>query len=131
LALTDIGGSKLSKPLALIVEDDFDLSTIFEQALKAANFETQVAQTGDAALIKLGDIVPDVVVLDLYLPGTSGADILKYIRSDARLAQTRVIITTSDARLAESLEDQADLVLVKPVNFGQLRDMASRLRPAS
>lgn len=121
----------MSNPLALIIEDDFDLSAIFEKALKAANFETQVAQTGDAALIKLGAAIPDVVVLDLYLPGISGADILKYIRSDARLTQTRVIITTVDARLAESLEDQADLVLIKPVNFNQLRDMASRLRTAS
>jgi DNA-binding response OmpR family regulator len=68
------------------------------------------------------------VVLDLHLPGTAGTDILKRIRSDERLNQTRVIITTADARLAESLEEQADLILVKPVSFSQLRDMALRLR---
>jgi DNA-binding response OmpR family regulator len=118
----------LSNPLALIVEDDIDLSDIFEQALKVAGFKTQIARTGDAAIKQLGDIIPDIVVLDLHLPGTAGTDILKHIRSDKRLTQARIIITTADARLAESLEEQADLVLVKPVSFSQLRDMASRLR---
>ncbi len=118
----------MSNPLALIVEDDFDLSIIFEEALKAAKFKTKVARAGEVALEQLRDITPDIVVLDLHLPGVSGKDILKHIRADTRLAQVRVIITTADPRLAESLEDQADLILIKPVNFSQLRDMALRLR---
>ncbi len=46
------------------------------------------------------------------------------------LKDLRIIIITADARLAESLESQAFLVLVKPVDFGQLRDLALRLRQA-
>jgi DNA-binding response OmpR family regulator len=114
--------------LALIIEDDFDLSIIFEEALKAAEFDTQVIQDGQKALEQLNAVTPDVVVLDLHLPHVAGTDILKQIRTDARLAQVRVIVTTADARLAETLHEQADLVLVKPVNFSQLRDMAKRLR---
>ena len=53
---------------ALIVEDDKDLSTIFSIALQEADFETEIVSTGDKALERLADIVPDVVVLDLHLP---------------------------------------------------------------
>jgi DNA-binding response OmpR family regulator len=118
----------LSNPLALIIEDDYDLATIFAEALKAAEFETQIIRSGDTALTWLAAVTPDVVVLDLHLPHVAGTDILDQIRADERLAQARVIVTTADARLAETLHEQAELVLVKPISFSQLRDMASRLR---
>ncbi len=118
----------MNEPLALIIEDDYDLATIFDEALKAADFETEVIRTGDAAVRRLLTAQPSVVVLDLHLPHVSGVDILNQIRADPRLTQARVIVTTADVRLAETLHDQADLVLVKPVSFTQLRDMALRLR---
>lgn len=118
----------MSKLLALIVEDDVDLAIIFEAALKEAGFVTKVIRAGDVAMKRLQAVIPDVVVLDMHLPEVAGTDILDSIRADERLAQTRVIVTTADVRLAETLHDRADLVLVKPVSFGQLRDMAKRMR---
>lgn len=120
----------MSNPLALIIEDDFDLSTIFAAALKASGFETEIVRDGSVAVQRLATVTPDVVVLDLHLPHVAGTDILDQIRADARLAETRVIVTTADARMAEMLHDQADLVLVKPISFGQLRDLAGRLSAA-
>lgn len=119
----------MSNPLALIIEDDAKLSTIFSEALRMAEFETEIIQDGQIALERLADTIPAVVVLDLHLPHVSGRDILKQIRADERLDQTRVIVATADAVVAESLRDQADLVLVKPISFNQLRDLATRLRP--
>jgi len=121
----------LSNPLALIIEDDFDLSTIFAAALKASGFETEIVRDGRVAVQRLATATPDVVVLDLHLPHVAGTDILDQIRADARLTETRVIVTTADARMAEMLHDQADLVLVKPISFGQLRDLAGRLSAAA
>lgn len=118
----------MSNSLAFIIEDDFDLSTIFDEALKAAGFETHVIRDGGKAVNKLESVTPDVVILDLHLPGVGGADILDQIRADEAMKHTRVIVTTADARLAETLHDKADLVLVKPVSFTQLRDMAQRLK---
>jgi len=112
---------------ALIIEDEIDLALLFSLALGSAGFETEIVPTGDAALTRLQDAEPDVVVLDLHLPQVGGADILRRIRADERLAETRVILTTADARQAEALQDQADLVLIKPVGFGQLRDLAARV----
>jgi DNA-binding response OmpR family regulator len=117
----------MANPLALIIEDDYDLSDIFARALQAAGFETQIIRRGDTALARLASIAPDVVVLDLHLPYVSGVDILREMRADARLAETRVIVATADPRAAETLEDQANLVLLKPISFSQLRDLAGRL----
>jgi DNA-binding response OmpR family regulator len=117
----------MSNPFALIIEDDFDASFIFAQSLQAAGFETEIIRSGDLALARLAVTTPDVVVLDLHLPHAAGTDILNQIRADGRLAETRVIVATADPRLAETLQDEADLVLIKPISFSQLRDLAARL----
>ena len=113
---------------ALIIEDDADLAIIFAEAIKAAGFETQIIRDGRIALTQIVTSAPSIVVLDLHLPNVSGATILDKIRTDARLTQTLVIVTTADARLADMLQTKADLVLVKPISFGQLRDLARRLK---
>jgi len=120
----------MSKRLALIVEDNADLSLIFSEALQAAGFETEVALAGDTALARLAVTTPRVVVLDLHLPRVSGMDILHQIRADPRLTGTRVIVATAHPRMADSLRDEADLVLLKPISFSQLRDLAAILGSA-
>ena len=119
----------MNNRLALIIEDDPDLSIIFAEALQAAEFETKIIQDGRVALACLAEDQPIIVVLDLHLPHASGDDILHFIRSEARLAQTRVIVATADPLMADSLQAEADLVLIKPISFSQLRDLAVRLRP--
>ena len=119
----------MTNPLALIIEDDEKLSTIFVQALKLAEFETEVVQDGNKALKRLIEIIPALVILDLHLPGVSGKDILRQIRGDNRLKETKIILASADATMAQDLEKEADLVLIKPISFIQLRDLASRFRP--
>jgi CheY-like chemotaxis protein len=117
----------MTKPLALIVEDERDVALYFSMALQDAGFETEIVSSGDAALRLMADIVPQMVILDLYLPRMGGAEVLRRIRADERLAETRVIIASADARAAEFLQGMADLILVKPVSLNQLRDLAARL----
>jgi CheY-like chemotaxis protein len=113
--------------LALIVEDDKDEAIIFAKALQSAGFETEVIRDGGAALARLAIVVPDVVLLDLHLPHVAGKEIIRQIRGDARLADTPVIIVTGDPLSADGLRDQTDLVLIKPISFNQLSDLATRL----
>ena len=119
----------MNKPRALIVEDDSDLLTIFSEALKLDGFEITTAHDGQMAMTRLDEAAPDVVVLDLHLPKVADREVLKRIRTEARLANTKVIVATADARLAEELENKADLILVKAIGFHQLSDLAQRLRP--
>jgi DNA-binding response OmpR family regulator len=117
----------MSKGVAFVIEDDANLVELFSEALRRAGYDAESIQSGDTAIERLSEVVPSVVVLDLHLPKVSGMDILAYINSNERFASTRVIIASADATLAETLHDQADLVLVKPVSFPQLRDLAKRL----
>lgn len=107
------------------------MADIFNIALKEALYDTEVISDGRLALAKLSDVVPSVVVLDLHLPEVSGETILQHIRSDDRLVATRVMLATADALKAEKLRSKANIVLLKPISFTQLRDLAARLRPKS
>ena len=114
------------KKIALIIEDDAAQQDIFSQAVTIAGFSTEVIGNGAEALARLKEVVPQLVVLDLHLPRVSGDEILATIRADERLASVPVILATADPILAESLSDTSDLVLLKPISFTQLRDLASR-----
>jgi DNA-binding response OmpR family regulator len=117
----------MSKPLALIVEDEYDISIVFAKAIQAAGFETEIIRDGSVALSWLASAKPDLVLLDLNLPGVDGTGILKHIRGDPRLDKVNVVVATAYSHLAESLQSAADWVFFKPVSFGDLRDLATRL----
>lgn len=119
----------MDKPLALIVEDEKDISVIFAKALHAAGFETEVIYSGDAAITWLSSNTPNVVVLDLHMPRVGGGDVLQHIRTNSRLVNVNVIIATAYPHMAESLHDEADWIFFKPVSFAQLRDLAARFSP--
>ena len=118
----------MSKPLVLIVEDDPAQNQIFSITLKS-DFEVETFTDGDSAVTRLEEVAPALLVLDLHLPGVSGSDILTRVRKDRRMAETRVILTTADERQADFLYDQVDMILLKPVSPGQLKDLALRLCP--
>ena len=112
---------------ALIVEDIFDLATIFSQALKDAGYQVTCLADGLAAETYLDENVPDLLLLDIHLPNLRGDKLLKRVRQDPRLCYTKIIIVTADSRRGDELREQADLVLHKPVSYLQLRDLSSRL----
>ena len=111
----------------LIIEDDPKLNEIMSITLQS-DFEIETCIDGKQGLNRLRETTPDIVVLDLNLPGASGREILTNIRTTERLAKTRVILTTADERQAELMTDEVDIVLLKPVSPVQLRELALRLR---
>ncbi|MBI5823752.1 MAG: response regulator [Chloroflexi bacterium] len=117
----------MTDPLAIIIEDDPQLSHIFCVTLQN-DFHVEPILDGTEALIRLSQVIPRLILLDLNLPGVSGTDLLASIRSDARLKETTIILCTADNRQANAIQEQADYVLLKPVSPVQLRQLASRLR---
>lgn len=115
-----------TEKLALVIEDDPAQQDIFTQAIKMAGFNVEGIDNGQEALDRLKEVVPELVILDLHLPNVSGDEILASIRADERLATVPVILATADPILAETLSESSDLVLLKPISFTQLRDLASR-----
>jgi DNA-binding response OmpR family regulator len=120
----------MSKPIALIVEDEHDLSFLLAQVVKLAGYEPEVIHSGDVALERLSQVIPDLILLDLNLPKVLGTDILKHIRSEQRLLKVHVIVVTAYRHLAEATYEQADHVLNKPFNFDQLTQLVAEARPA-
>jgi CheY-like chemotaxis protein len=117
----------MMKPLAFIIEDNQDQNLVFTTALHQAGFETESILEGSIAQTRLAEVVPDVVVLDLHIPGVHGETLLHQIRSDRRLKDVKVMLATADASLAKELQSQADFVLLKPISFSQLSGLAKRL----
>ena len=116
--------------LALIIEDDEDLANIFAEALRGIGLQIENLTDGGVALNRLQNgAIPFVILLDMHLPHVPGKDLLKFVKSDPRFASTWIMITTADARLAEDYRDQVDFALIKPILFGQLRDLVNRLKP--
>jgi CheY-like chemotaxis protein len=118
----------MSNPLALIVEDNEGLATTFAEAAQEAGYSTEIVRSGDGALNRLAVLVPDLVILDLHLPRVPGSEVLEHIRRDPRLSSTQVIVSTAHAGEAAMVQEKADLVLLKPIAYDQLRDLAARLR---
>jgi len=118
----------MPKNLALVIEDDTDLSEIFSKALLQAGFEVESILDGRTAQQRLKETVPNVIVLDMHLPFVDGPTLLKQVKADERLSKTRVIIATADSNQAEFYRDMATIVMVKPITFSQLRDISARLK---
>lgn len=119
------------QPIALIVEDDVKLADIFSEAVKAAGFEAVVAVNGRSTLDLLPSTTPTLILLDLHLPDMPGSEVLATIRQETHLQNSIIMLTTADAWLAETLRSEVDFVLMKPISFAQLRDLAGRIRSSS
>ena len=117
------------KPLAFVIEDDKNLALAFAEAVEEADYEVEVLNDGKIAMERLGETTPTIVILDLHIPHVKGSEILDYIRSTERLENIRVIVASADDHRAAELRGIADLVLLKPVGFRQLQQLALRLRP--
>ena len=108
----------MSKPLALVIEDEYDISIIFARALREAGYEADFIRSGDTALTWLAAEVPDLVILDLNLPRVPGPRILEHIRGDARFEKTRVIVATANIALQEQLINKDIPFLAECVSQG-------------
>jgi two-component system, OmpR family, phosphate regulon response regulator PhoB len=101
----------------VIIEDERDVARLLEFNLKGAGYVVECASTGDEGFAMIKAKVPDVVVLDLMLPDTTGYSVCKRIRSDAALADTGVLMLTAKGEPEDrimGLEVGADDYVVKP-----------------
>jgi DNA-binding response OmpR family regulator len=82
----------------LLVDDDAVVTRAYRDRLSAHGFQVNTASGGVMALSILRSAKPDLVVLDLMMPEVCGVEVLKFIRSEERLAQTPVMVLSNDCR---------------------------------
>ncbi|HJU72960.1 MAG TPA: sigma-54 dependent transcriptional regulator [Gemmatimonadaceae bacterium] len=129
---TRAGSPEAPRPRVLIVEDDRQTRSLLATVLSDSGYETQDVDSGEAALDALNGDPPDVILLDLHMPGLSGLETLARLR--ARQVPTRAIVMTGDASLESSIQALrlgAFDYLTKPLNRRELLDTLARaLTPA-
>jgi DNA-binding response OmpR family regulator len=108
------------KKRALIVEDDAALARVLRDNLEYEGFEVECATTGLQAMALAKSSHPDVVLLDVTLPDSSGFDLLEGIRHDGR---TAIIMLTARSQKSDKLEGLirgADDYVTKPFDLEEL-----------
>lgn len=118
------------RPTVLICEDEISLRELVRVAVDS---DYRIAETGDGleATELVKELRPDVVVLDLMLPGRHGLDVLRDIRRDADLSHTRVVAITAGNYAKEAvLAEGADRFLRKPFDPVELKTVVQELLAA-
>jgi len=110
-------------PHVLIVDDESDLAHLIEFNLKAAGLETTVAPDGETALQVAAQRVPDLVLLDLMLPGVSGTEVCRQLKRDPKTRHVPVIMLTAKGDELDRVvgfELGADDYVTKPFSVREL-----------
>ncbi len=116
--------------VALIVEDVQTDLMILTSYLEAAGFRVVSAVSGEDALVQLINNKPDIVFLDVVLPGRSGFEICRSIKSQIDTQKIPVVIcSTKDTDMDRfwGLKQGADIYLIKPLDRDELLDTLRKL----
>jgi len=95
-------GTDPATKLVLVVEDEPTISRIVVSYLEREGYRTEVAHDGLQASQFVHTVKPDLVILDVMLPGRSGLDVLRRLRSTASSASSSAPTTTSPSRSAHA-----------------------------
>ena len=118
------------KPRILIVEDEEALVTLLRYNLDAAGYEVDTVARGDEADLKLKESTPDLVILDWMLPGLSGLELCRRLRSRPETKGMPIIMLTARGEESErirGLDTGADDYIVKPFSVPELLARISAL----
>lgn len=101
----------------LLADDSPNAQRMGERILREEGFEVVSVTNGDTALIRIPDVDPDVVIADVYLPGQSGFELCRHIKSRPDLRHVRVVLTAGmlePFNEAEATAAGCDGILKKP-----------------
>nr|WP_145545446.1 response regulator [Variovorax boronicumulans] len=115
----------------LIVEDHADIRKLLRMTLEFEDYDIQEAGTGDQGLALALQSAPDVVLLDLMMPGQlNGLDVCRRIKNDPGLRHTKVVMLTARGQSGDreaGLQAGADDYLVKPFSTLQVLETLRRV----
>ncbi|HEX6748529.1 MAG TPA: response regulator [Longimicrobium sp.] len=119
-----------SKGTILVVDDNPDNVEILRAFLESRGYAVTLASDGRAALARMEQVRPDLVLLDVMMPGMDGWQVCRTIKNHPELgATTRVVMVTAKGAYEdkfEGLRSGADDYVVKPVDFKDLLEKVER-----
>ncbi|WP_319506629.1 response regulator [uncultured Methanolobus sp.] len=108
----------------LIVDDEMDALLALKVALEAEGYNIAEAKDGYEAIDKVHSEIPDVILLDLMIPGIDGFEVCKQLKSDSMYSHIPVIMLTARGEVddkVEGIELGADDYVTKPFNLKELK----------
>jgi len=124
----------MKRPRILVVEDEPDLQELVRHHLAREKYDVAVAGDGETALREAHRRIPDLVVLDLMLPGIDGLEVCRRLRADPRTAAVPIVMLTAKGEETDAvigLAQGADDYIRKPFGVKELvARIAARLRAA-
>ncbi|MGF1481800.1 MAG: response regulator transcription factor [Cyanophyceae cyanobacterium] len=116
--------------LALIVDDSSTEREVLTSYLKNAGLTVSIATSGEEALEKASTNVPDVIVLDVVLPGRSGFEICRDLKAEAKTSKIPIIMCSTKGGEMDKfwgMKQGADAYLAKPVDGDELLRTVNQL----
>ena len=121
---------------ALIVEDDPDARKVLSLILKLDGYQIFAAAGGPEAVELMQALIPDLILLDVMMPGMDGYEVCQWVRSNPATARAAVVMLSGKAdpeSVARGLEVGADEYLAKPITpsnlTAQLKAVLARTAP--
>jgi len=114
----------------LIVDDEPNIVTALEFLLRRSGYEVRIATNGAEALAQVDSERPDLVLLDIMMPGKSGYEVCQRLRERPELAATKIVMLSakgSEAEVNKGLSLGADLYITKPFSTQELVATIDRL----
>ncbi|MGR3635953.1 MAG: phosphate regulon transcriptional regulator PhoB [Shimia sp.] len=125
-------------PTVLVVEDEPAQREVLSYNLQAEGFYVETAPDGDEALIVVQEVNPDIIVLDWMLPGTSGIEVCRQLKTRTKTAGIPIIMLSARSEEVDrvrGLETGADDYVIKPYSvlelMARVRNQLRRVRPAA
>lgn len=119
----------IKQKLVLVVDDEASLRSAIMRAIKPLGFALEQAEDGFRAGIKMGQLNPDLLTLDLAMPGLDGYEVLQYIKQQPQFRHVKVLVISGldQASLSKAYEYGADAVLAKPFENVELQSLVAGL----
>lgn len=114
-----------SYPVILVVEDEESYVDALDVGLRREGFVVEIARSGSEALARVDEVDPDLILLDVMLPGVSGIDVCREIRARSSVPIIMVTAKSSEIDTVVGLEVGADDYVTKPY---RLRELTARIR---
>lgn len=102
----------------LIVDDDQSVQKVLQQLLTVSGYQTEIAGGGFEAGVKVAQFVPDLVILDLIMPGMDGFEVCRLLKNDPTISRVKILGLTgydTEENREKIMNAGADDLLLKPV----------------
>ena len=113
----------MPKPKILIADDEKNLVIMLQRILKKKGYAVAVANNGLQAVEQANQFKPDLILLDIKMPGMDGIQVLKELRRNLRFMDTPIVVLSAKGQPHEinaGLVAGADIFLCKPVMFDEI-----------